>query len=111
MLVPVIAIGKFSCKLDAKSMALIWKFVLKTIQQNPDICAELQLGTVVVFLAEEICYFLDMLPQNSNGVSRLTKVAGFLLKVIIGLLEKDTSILENEAQVGSILNLTIQLQK
>ena len=111
LLTPLIAIGKFSCRLDAKSMSFIWKLVLKTIQQHPPISSELQLGTVVVFLVEEVLYFFDKLQENVNNISRLAKVAGFLLKVIIGLIEKETAMLENESENEAILNLVFQLQK
>lgn len=111
LLTPLIAIGKFSCKLDAKSMAFIWKLVLKTMQQNPEICSELELGAVVIFLVQEVFYFFDMVRQNTNNISKLAKVAGFLLKVIIGLIEKETTLVENENENENLLNLVLQLLK
>lgn len=111
LLIPLIAIGKFSCKLDAKSMALIWKLVLKTMQQHPEICTQLELEAVVVFLIQEVLYLFDMLYQNPNNISKVAKVAGFLIKVIIGLIEKDAAMLENENANEATLNLVFQLQK
>lgn len=108
LLKPLIEIGKFSCKLDAKSMALIWKLVLKTIQWNPELCTHLDLGSVVIFLVNELFNLFDILDQNnSSNVSRLAKVTGFLLKVIIGLVEKETTLLEKEFENESIMNLLV----
>ncbi len=104
----LIAIGKFSCRLDAKSMAFIWKLVLKTIQQHPAVCPELELGAVVIFLVEEVFYLFDKLQDNASN-SRMVKVAGFLLKVIVGLAEKE--LLENESVNEAVIKLVLQLQK
>nr|SVE70296.1 EOG090X02CC [Daphnia similis]SVE70920.1 EOG090X02CC [Daphnia similis]SVE71551.1 EOG090X02CC [Daphnia similis] len=109
LLVPLMAVGKFSCKLDAKSMALIWKLVLKTMQHYPDLCLNLELGEVVVFLVQEVFYLFDLLHQNTSNISKLAKVAGFLIKVIIGLSEKDTTMLENESVNEMVLDLVFQL--
>ncbi|KAI9562892.1 hypothetical protein GHT06_010348 [Daphnia sinensis] len=109
LLVPLMAIGKFSCKLDARSMALIWKLVLKTMQHYPDLCPKMELGETVVFLVQEVFYLFDLLYQNNNNISKLAKVAGFLIKVIIGLSEKDTTILENESVNETVLDLVFQL--
>ena len=111
LLIPLIAIGRYSCKLDAKSMALIWKLVLKTMQQYPEICTKLNLEAVVVFLIQEVFYLFDMLHQNPNNISKLAKVAGFLIKVIIGLIEKDSAMLEKKNTNEATLNLVFQLQK
>jgi hypothetical protein len=92
-------------------MALIWKLVLKTMQQYPEICTKLNLEAVVVFLIQEVFYLFDMLHQNPNNISKLAKVAGFLIKVIIGLIEKDSAMLEKENANEATLNLVFQLQK
>lgn len=109
LLKPLIAIGKYSCKLDAKSMAFIWKLLLKVLQQNPHLCSELELGACVIFLIQEILRLFDLLRQNINNVSKLTKIAGFLIKVVIGLFEKDCSIIENEKENDAAVTLVLHL--
>lgn len=111
LIITLVAIGKFSCRMDAKSMAFIWKLVLKTIQQNPEICSELELGAVVIFIIEEVFNAFDLIRQNTSSISKLAKVAGFLLKVIIGLIEREATLLENENENEITLRLIFQLLK
>ena len=110
LLKPIISIGKYSCKLDAKSMALIWKLVLKILQQNLSICLELELGAVVVFLVHEVFQLLEMF-QSTSHVSKLTKVSGFLVKVIIGLIELDSDIIEGGKENEAVLDLILKLHR
>jgi len=110
MLKPIIAIGKYSCKLDAKSMALIWKLVLKILQQTPSICLELELDAVIAFLIDEVVQLFDMF-QSTSHVSKLTKVSGFLVKVIIGLIELNSEIIEGEQENEAVLNLILRLHR
>nr|SVE75628.1 EOG090X02CC [Daphnia hispanica] len=86
LLVPLMAIGKFSY-----------------------LCPKLELGEVVVFLVQEVFYLCELLRQNPSSISKLAKVAGFLIKVIIGLSEKDTAMLENESVNEMVLDLVLQL--
>lgn len=109
LLEPLIAIGKHSCKIDAKSMAFIWKFLLKTLQQNPELCRSLDLSASVTFLVQEIHRLLDLLRQNPTNVSKLAKIAGFLIKVVVGLVEKDATILRGESENEAVLSLVLQL--
>jgi len=111
LLKPLISIGQYSCKLDAKSMAFIWKLLLKMLQQNPDLSRKLELGTSLLFLVQEILRLFDLLRQNVNNVSKLTKIAGFLIKVVVGLVEKDDTILEGEKENEAALTLILHLLK
>lgn len=107
---PLIAIGKYSCKLDAKSMALIWKLVLKILQQNPGLCLELEIGAVAVFLINEVFQLFTMF-QSTSHVSKLTKVSGFLVKVVIGLIELNSDFINGEEENEAILNLILKLHR
>lgn len=108
LLRPLIEVGKLSCKLDVKSMALIWKLVLKALQSNSKMCSHLDLGNVVIFIANELSYLFDTLSRTTDcNVSKLVKVIGFLLKVLIGLIEIERDLLERDRENETVLNLLV----
>ena len=109
LLEPLVAVGKHSCKVDAKTMAFVWKFLLKSLQQSPELCRSLDLHSCLTFLVPEIFRVLNILRHNSASVPKLAKIAGFLIKVVIGLVERDASILEGESENESALSLLLQL--
>lgn len=92
-------------------MAFIWKLLLKMLQQNPDLSRKLELGASLLFLVQEILRLFDLLRQNVTNVSKLTKIAGFLIKVVVGLVEKDDTILEGEKENEAALTLVLHLLK
>lgn len=108
LLTPTIAIGKCSCKLDPRSMAFIWKLVLKTLKSNHSIYTEKEISEVVHFLIHDsMPHYLELL-NNPGNIPRIGKIAGFLIKVIIGLLDiKSISVAEhlNDTLINFILKL------
>lgn len=92
-------------------MASVWKFTLKTLQQHPALCSELPLKNVISFLVEEVVSaHFDIIAKTLELEQRHAKIIGFLLKVIVGLVEKD-NVLENEAANEAVLRLVVQLQR
>ena len=91
-------------------MALIWKLVLKILQQNVSVCLDLEIGDLVVFLSHEVFHLFEMF-DNTAHVSKLTKVSGFLIKVIIGLIELNSDILLAEKENETVFNLALKLHR
>ena len=87
-------------------MAFIWKLVLKTLKSNPIIYTEQEIGDVVLYLIQDsMPHYLELL-NNPGNIPRIGKIAGFLIKVIIGLLDiKPVAEHLKDTLINFILNL------
>lgn len=92
-------------------MASVWKLILKTLQQHPAVSSELELGTVVTFLVQELVLtHFEAITKNAQLEQRHAKIIGFLLKVVVGLSEKD-NVLDSEMANEAALRLIVQLHR
>lgn len=110
LLKPVLSIGKLSCKLDQKSMAFIWKLVLKTLKKNSKICQEKEIVDVVQFILQDsLPYFLALLLNPAN-INKSGKIVGFLSKVVVGFFDIIPVTIAEHVN-DTLINLILQLYR
>ena len=108
LMTPLISVGKFLCKLEGKTMAIIWKLILRLLQQNPTICGGIRVAPTILFLISEVSQLFGHLNSDSSGV-RLVKVISFLLKIIVAMIDLYKEPMNCAAEVESVLNLVLLL--